>query len=128
MQRNLLLSVDYTNGGDFYFDSYIKNKVYSIDSKNLHKEIAKILADEGAEILYKNKPVANVFIDDNDGNPKIVGYKLDKDYRVIVSGCGMDMVFSVLSNFNYAISEIIDGKRTDNYSKYFFDANNYQLL
>lgn len=74
MLRRLLLNVDYTNGGDFYFDSYIKNKVYAIDDKNLHKEINKILLDEGAEMLYKCRPIANVFIDDNEGNPKIIGY------------------------------------------------------
>ena len=58
----------------------------------------------------------------------IAGYKLDKNGYLIVYGCGMDMVFSVLSQFNYAISTIIDGKQTKNYSKYFFDADNYQLI
>lgn len=64
----------------------------------------------------------------NDFICKVANYKLDKNYRIIVNGCGMDMIFSVLSNFNYAISSIIDGKQTNNYSTYFFNANNYQLL
>lgn len=58
----------------------------------------------------------------------IADYKLDLNSDLIVKGCGMDMVFSVLSNFNYAISKILDGKQTKNYATYFFDANHYQLI
>ena len=58
----------------------------------------------------------------------ITGYRLDLNGDLIVKGCGMDMVFNVLSNFNYAISTILDGKQTKNYSTYFFDANHYQLI
>lgn len=64
----------------------------------------------------------------NNWIEQVAGYSVDKNGCVIVSGCGMDIIFSVLSNFNYAISEIIDGKRTDNYSSYFFDANHYQKI
>ncbi len=64
----------------------------------------------------------------NDEIGLVAGYKLDKNGYLIVRGCGMDMVFSVLSTFNYAISKIIDGKQTKNYSTYFFDADHYQLI
>lgn len=74
-------------------------------------------------VLYKNDLVRiNGAIED------IAGYKLDKNGAVIVGGCGMDMVFSVLSNFNYAISTKINKKMTKNYSTFFFNADHYKLL
>ena len=56
-----------------------------------------------------------------------------------VDGCGMDMVFSVLSNFNYAaayhdtgktIQELLKSKECGEriYDKYFFNADNYRTL
>ena len=56
----------------------------------------------------------------------IAGYKV-KDGQMIVGGCGMDMVFSVLSNLNYEMQEREQGKR-ENYGSYFIDANKYQLI
>lgn len=58
---------------------------------------------------------------------------------IVVNGCGMDMVFSVLSNLNYAMAKIDTGKSLNElleskecgeriYDKYFIDANRYQLL
>lgn len=58
---------------------------------------------------------------------------------LLVGGCGMDMIFSVLSNFNYAMAKIDTGKTLTElleskkcgeriYDKYFFDANNYGCL
>lgn len=76
------------------------------------------------KVSYGNDYLINI----NDKIALIAGYKQDKNDYIIVRGCGMDMVFSVLSNFNYAISELIDGERTKNYSKYFFDAEHYQLI
>lgn len=74
-------------------------------------------------VIYKNDLVRiNGAIED------IADYKLDRNGSVIVSGCGMDMVFSVLSNFNYAISTKINKKMTKNYSTFFFNANNYKLI
>lgn len=69
----------------------------------------------------------------------VAGYKLDKNHNIVVGGCGMDMVFSVLSNFNYAMAPLVTGKdlRTllDSkecgeriYDTYYINANNYKLI
>jgi len=64
---------------------------------------------------------------------KLLGYSYDQN-GLVVKGCGMDMVFHVLSTLNYKMAEI-EGKydvlRTNNeriYDKYFFDADTYTLL
>jgi len=74
--QKILLNVSYSdNSGKFWQDSYIKNKVFSIDEKlNIHNVIADIIRQDGMEITYKNKPMTNVFIDDKDGNQKAIGY------------------------------------------------------
>ena len=64
---------------------------------------------------------------------KIAGYKYDADKGLFVTGCGMDMLFSVLSNFNYAVAQFETGKPLTEllnsgkygriYDNYFFDAN-----
>lgn len=67
------------------------------------------------------------------------GYKIDhliaplteysyNDKGLSVSGCGMDMIFSVLSNLNYAIGRIETGANINNYNDYFIDASHYKLL
>lgn len=69
----------------------------------------------------------------------IADYGMDKNHDLIVGGCGMDMIFSVLSNFNYAMARQDTGKNIQEllkteeygkriYDKYFFDANNYSSL
>jgi hypothetical protein len=70
---------------------------------------------------------------------RITNYSLDKNHNLIVSGCGMDMVFSVVSNFNYAMARIDTGKSIQEllqtkecgehiYDKYFTNANNIGIL
>jgi hypothetical protein len=70
---------------------------------------------------------------------KICNYKLDKNGYLSVYGAGMDMVFSVLSNFNYAMAQYMTGKTltelldskecgTHIYDKYYIDANNYRSI
>jgi hypothetical protein len=61
------------------------------------------------------------------------GYDVDKG-GVRADGCGMDMIFSVISNFNYKMADI-DGKTAELraageriYDHYFFDANRYNTL
>ena len=70
----------------------------------------------------------------------LAGYKYDIDKGGLnVGGCGMDMIFSVLSNFNYfmaqqdtgkTLAELLKSKECGEhiYDKYFFDANNYGNL
>ena len=69
----------------------------------------------------------------------ICGYSYDIDKGMAVGGCGMDMVFSVLSNLNYAmathdtnkdISELLKTKECGEriYDTYFTNANRYNLL
>lgn len=98
-------------------------------NKQIYVNIAKVSASGMTRkmrfyVLGKNKRLECI----NYEIATIAGYKLDRNGDLIVGGCGMDMVFSVLSNFNYAICTIIDGKMTKNYSTYFFNANNYQLI
>lgn len=67
------------------------------------------------------------------------GYDIDKG-GIRADGCGMDMIFSVLSNFNYAAAQLDTGKTIREllddpkkpageriYDKYFFNAS-YSLL
>lgn len=69
----------------------------------------------------------------------IADYNCDKNGRIIVGGCGMDMIFSVLANFNYAMARFDTGKNIQEllktrecgeniYDKYFINANNYQMV
>lgn len=69
----------------------------------------------------------------------IAGYSQDKNHDLIVGGCGMDMIFSVLSNFNYAMAKYDTGKSIQEllkskecgehiYDKYFINANDYRTL
>ena len=68
-------------------------------------------------------------------------YSYDPDKGMSVSGCGMDMIFHVISNFNYwaaqydhkkTLAELtgkggkLEGQRV--YDSYFFDANQYKRL
>lgn len=71
---------------------------------------------------------------------QIAGYPYDVDKGGLnVGGCGMDMIFSVLSDFNYTmathdtgktIQELLKSKECGEriHDKYFFDANNYGSL
>ena len=69
---------------------------------------------------------------------KIAGYPYNADKGgILVNGCGMDMLFSVLSNFNYAMAQFETGKPLTEllnsgkygriYDDYFFDAS-YRIL
>jgi hypothetical protein len=61
----------------------------------------------------------------------LLDYKLDKNYCMVVGGCGMDMVFSVLSNLNYKMAELDNYKKKPNelvYDNYFIEAERYQLI
>lgn len=69
----------------------------------------------------------------------IADYSCDKNGRIIVGGCGMDMIFSVLSAFNYSMAMFDTGKNIQEllktgecgeriYDKYFIDSNNYQMV
>lgn len=71
----------------------------------------------------------------------LLNHNCDRDKGIKVGGCGMDMVFSVLSNLNYKMATM-DTNKTINklledpkkpcgvriYDDYFTDAENYQLL
>lgn len=93
-----------------------------------------------------SRTISFYFIDDNTLYnctyiiAEVVGYKQDKYGHLKVNGCGMDMIFSVLSNFNYAMAKRDTGKTTSEllgskefkgkriYDNYFIDANNYQQI
>lgn len=68
----------------------------------------------------------------------ICGKKIKND-ALVVGGCGMDMIFSVLSSFNYIMAQRVTGKTLQElmatkecgeriYDTYYVNANNYQLL
>jgi hypothetical protein len=71
---------------------------------------------------------------------RIIDYPYDMDKGGLrVSGCGMDMVFHVLSSLNYAMAHLDTGKTLTEllktkecgehiYDKYFINANNYIRL
>ena len=84
---------------------------------------------------------------DDDGRIDRIGFYMAKiiDYPynvdkggISVSGCGMDMIFHVISCFNYAVAqyetgkslrELLDsGKYGRIYDDYFFDADKYRTL
>ncbi len=64
----------------------------------------------------------------------LIDYPYHPDKGLSVSGCGMDMIFHVLSSLNYAMAQL-DGKYDELrekgeriYDNYFTDANNYIYL
>lgn len=72
---------------------------------------------------------------------RLTGCRYDrrKNEGLFVRGCGMDMIFAVLSDFNYVMAKIDTGKDITEllktkecgehiYDKYFIDANNYGSL
>ena len=78
---------------------------------------------------------------------ELLDYRYDIDKGGLsVGGCGMDMVFSVLSNLNYKMAQMDTGKQLQQlqnkkggytvngkhyeriYDNYFIDADHYQLL
>jgi hypothetical protein len=65
----------------------------------------------------------------NDLIEVVAGYKRDKNNCIIVSGCGMDMIFSVLYNFNMSLVHK-DGVKLEHYDncRYWIDANNYKAV
>lgn len=83
------------------------------------------------------------YILDTDKKTEITKYIANfLDYRhewekgLQVGGCGVDMIFSVLSNLNYEMAEMTTGKTTRElletkecgeriYDNYFFDADRY---
>jgi hypothetical protein len=58
----------------------------------------------------------------------ITDQNINKNGELRVSGCGMDMVFHVLSSFNYAMARRETGKTTNNYDSYYINADKYQLI
>lgn len=74
--KTILLNINYTNDKDFWCDSYIKNKIYTIKDNDIHKTIKDVIENDDVymELLYRGKPQANIFIDDKEGNAKPVGY------------------------------------------------------
>jgi hypothetical protein len=69
----------------------------------------------------------------------LLEYSYDYTKGMRVDGCGMDMIFSVLSNLNYEMAQRDTGKTIQEllktkecgehiYDTYFVNANNYQTL
>jgi len=65
----------------------------------------------------------------NDLIEIIAGYKRDKNHCIIVGGCGMDMVFSVLYNFNMSLVHKDDIKQShsDN-CRYWINSDNCRTI
>ena len=70
---------------------------------------------------------------------RVNGYKYDANVGMQVNGCGMDMIFHVISNFNYFAAQRDTGKTLTElmktkecgeriYDDYFFDADSYGRL
>lgn len=72
-------------------------------------------------LIYCNKLIA-----------EIAGYSRDKKGSLIVKGCGMDMIFSVLYNFNMSVLKLKgftykDHTHSEN-CEFWIDSNNYKLI
>jgi len=68
----ILINIDYTDSTkNFYFDSYIKNKIveYDPDKKTIHDVIKELCDEEGMTLTYNAKPKGNVYRGD-----KVIGY------------------------------------------------------
>ena len=75
--KKLLVTVSYSdNTNKFYFDSYIKNKVISVDieKETIHQIIKNLCEEECMELSYKGKPQSNIFVDNKNGESKTIGY------------------------------------------------------
>lgn len=108
MNTKILLDVSYTDDTKgFWQDSYIKNKVFTIDNnKDLHKQIADIiLENDYMTLCYKNKPQTNVFID-RDGVSVPVGYIYRGQTEIENKKALFDVWVTIKSVSDYPIKEI----------------------
>lgn len=73
--KKVLLDVSYNDeSGKYWKDSYIKNKIFSIDC-DIHETIKKALLDiDGAEMSYNGKPKGFIYVDIKGRETKKVGY------------------------------------------------------
>jgi hypothetical protein len=115
----------------FYLVNVRKNTVYatvkSVSRSGMSRRIELYVVNDNKEIIRIGWHIA-----------KILGYKYDANIGMQVNGCGMDMIFHVLSNFNYFAAQRDTGKTltellktgecgTRIYDDYFFDAS-YRTL
>lgn len=106
-------------------------KVYvnlvSVSASGMSRKMKFYIAIDG-EIRNVTYPIAGA-----------LGYALTNDDCIRVSGGGMDMVFSVLSNLNYTMAQKDTGKTLEEllkmkecgeriYDRYYVNADHYQLL
>ncbi len=76
-KEQVLLDVSFIdNKNIFWQESYIKNKIFNVIDNDINKTVAEaVLLVDYITLLYKNKPQANVYIDDkNRENSKVIGY------------------------------------------------------
>lgn len=107
---------------------------YAILKQHLPKDkrlAAKIQSVSRSGLSRQMKFYGTDFFDLTDAISMLAGYPMKNDC-ISVSGCGMDMIFSVLTNVNYAAMKI-DGASTGvspdkGYAGYCVDANNYRLI
>ena len=93
--------------------------------------VAKIESVSRSGMSRKIKFYGKDFYDLTDAVARLADYPI-RGGCVYVSGCGMDMVFSVLTNVNYAAMNIDGVSKSASpdkgYAGYFVDAGHYELI
>jgi len=73
--KKVLLNVSYTTHLKYWNDSYIKNKVFTVnENESIHDVVKSALDAEYCECAKNFRPKAEMFVDDKDGNTKQTGW------------------------------------------------------
>ena len=104
----------------YIFKNESNNKVIavikSVSKSGMSRRI-KFYYHDGARCLNITRLIAT-----------INGYSINNNGEMLVSGCGMDMVFNTLYNFNNHCMNIENNKVKGGEYKYIVDSSNYDLL
>lgn len=105
---------------DFMKNKQIVCSIQSVSRSGMTRKMDFYFISDN-QLIYCNKIIA-----------EIAGYKRDKKGSLIVSGCGMDMIFSVLYNFNISMLKLKgftmkDHSHSEN-CKFWIDSSNYRLV
>jgi len=104
------------------------NTVRGFKGSEIYCNIVKVSASGMTRKMKFYSIKENRLINITDEFAAICDYTMDKDYNLIVPGCGMDMVFSVITSLNKRIALLDNISTHDTYSTYIFNANEYKII